>query len=273
MKHSRRRRFLRTGGVVGITGLIGCIQITEPESNAPSNGLVAYWPLNDPSGNIIDDSGNGNNGDIVNVGQGSISEYSFGTGTAFNFSTTESGLVRVPSTDRMSGGQSATITVAAWIRPISGSHVISKKSNNSEGDWTLNLSYKYNNQDGWNSYRRDDNDNPPYLRYWSERDVTPDTEIISGGVSWKKWQHVAFSLNQPDEIIKLYVDGKLLFEATDVGGISANTDSAVEIGGMIYPNNRDGRPNYKGAISDVRVYDRVLSETEISTISQADDRR
>jgi hypothetical protein len=243
------------------------------EVNVPSEGLVAYWPLNNPSGNVIDDSGNGNNGDIVNVEQGGVSEYNFGTGTAYDFSTTESGFVRIPSTERMSGGQSATITATAWIRPISGSQIISKKSNNSEGDWTLHITEEYMDQDDWNSYRRSNDDDPPYLRYWSERDFSPDTEVVSGGINWKEWQHVAFSLDQPNDTVRLYIDGEMIFGATEVGGISANTDSAVEIGGMVYPDDRDDRPDYDGAISDVRVYDRVLSETDISTISQADDNR
>ena len=261
-----------TAGNNGATGAQVSVEVnTAPE--ATSNGLVAYWPLNDTSGNVVDDSGNGNNGDIVNVEQGEITEYSFGDGTAFDFSTTESGFVRIPSTDRMSGGQSATITATAWIRPISGSQIVSKKSNNSEGDWTLHITEEYMNQDDWNSYRRSNDDDPPYLRYWSERDFSPDTEIVSGGINWEEWQHVAFSLDQPNETVRLYIDGEMIFEATEVGGISANTDSAVEIGGMVYPDDRDDRPDYDGAISDVRVYDRVLSETEINTISQADDRR
>jgi hypothetical protein len=261
-----------SAGNNGATGAQVSVEInTTPE--APSNGLVSYWPLNNTSGNVVDVSGNGNDGNIVNVEQGEITEYSFGDGTAFDFSTTESGFVRIPSTDRMSGGQSATITATAWIRPISGSHIISKKSNNSEGDWTLHITEEYMDQDDWNSYRRSNDDDSPYLRYWSERDFSPDTEIVSGGINWEEWQHVAFSLDQPNETVRLYIDGELIFEATEVGGISANTDSAVEIGGMVYPDDRDDRPDYSGAISDVRVYDRVLSETEISTISQADDRR
>ena len=248
--------------------------VIEPE--APSNSLVGYWELNDASGQIIDDAGS-NNGEIIDIDSGKVSEAEFGTGTALDFSDTDD-YIQIPSTDRLSGGQSARISVTAWIKPSESSQqVVGKQNDKSSGDWGLHVNDEAFAEDrdssNWNEYHEQGSDNPPYLRYYSETPESGDTELLTDDISWNEWQHIGFTLDQPDNTIRLYINGEMTYEVTNVPHVSANTNAPVQIGVNRYSGSEEPESSYYGLVSDVRVYDRVLSETEINTISQADDRR
>jgi hypothetical protein len=243
---------------------------------APTNGLVSYWELNNASGQIMDNAGS-NNGEIIDIDSGEISEAGFGTGTALDFSDTDD-YIQIPSTERLSGGQSARISVTAWIRPSESSQqVVGKQYDKSSGDWGLHVNEEAFAEDrdssNWNEYHEEGSDNPPYLRYYSETPESGDTELLTDDISWNEWQHVGFTLDQPNNTIRLYINGELAYEVTNVPHVSANTNAPVQIGVNRYPGSEEPESSYYGLVSDVRVYDRVLSETEINTISHADDRR
>ena len=71
----------------------------------------------------------------------------------------------------------------------------------------------------------------------------------------KKWYHIIYTTNPPDNELKLYVDGDLVAEGP-AGAQPENMDER-RIG-----SEHDGR-FLNGMIDNVRIYDRVLTEDEV----------
>jgi len=71
----------------------------------------------------------------------------------------------------------------------------------------------------------------------------------------KKWYHIIYTTNPPDNELKLYVDGELVAEGP-AGAQPENMDER-RIG-----SEHDGR-FLNGMIDNVRIYDRVLDEDEV----------
>lgn len=76
------------------------------------------------------------------------------------------------------------------------------------------------------------------------------------------WQHVAVSVDRPTQTVVLYHDGVAL-QGSGCGTIASfDTTTSVMLGGF------GGNASGSGALDDVRVYDSVLSASEIAAISQ-----
>ncbi|MEO1528811.1 MAG: LamG-like jellyroll fold domain-containing protein, partial [Planctomycetota bacterium] len=75
------------------------------------------------------------------------------------------------------------------------------------------------------------------------------------------WRHIALSLDITNNVLRVYLDGQLTRESSnsfvDADWLTAPSQDII-IGGL-----SDGSRAFVGSIDDARVYDRVLTETEI----------
>jgi len=85
------------------------------------------------------------------------------------------------------------------------------------------------------------------------------TQLRHGGYPINKWMHVAGTYDGSS--MKLYIDGKLEAEQSASGIMSTNTDH-------LYIGTRGGYNTWNGDISDVRIYDKALSENEITELAK-----
>lgn len=91
--------------------------------------------------------------------------------------------------------------------------------------------------------------------------VEGSTDVLPEG----QWTHVVAVWRRSPETIKLYVNGSLDQQDTNRRGVTMNrTDDPVTVGAAA-----DGVCAFDGGITGVRVYSRMLSSTEISTLSAA----
>ena len=87
----------------------------------------------------------------------------------------------------------------------------------------------------------------------------------SSGVHTDRWQHLALSWRSGGELV-LYIDGRRdtpTASSRDTGGKLKDATTLVIGAG---PKGK----SWAGAIDDVRLYDRVLSEKEIRSLIVAD---
>ncbi len=96
-----------------------------------------------------------------------------------------------------------------------------------------------------------------------------EKSISSSDINLNVWHHIAGSYSSATGIMKLYVDGEMV-DFTSVGSTGAvieNTNSALgtfEIGRL--SSNVSNKQYFKGAIDEVRVFDSVLTDSQIQQI-------
>jgi photosystem II stability/assembly factor-like uncharacterized protein len=221
----------------------------------PTDGLLLYCPFN---GNANDVSGNSNNGII----QGNPNFILRGSQQALNFSPNSGQFVSVPNNSSLQNLTS--MTLSAWIKPSS---------------FDLNC---YTEREQLIGKGKDVSDNAFGLSI--QRNITPSScgeassfdsyklnfELGSSTISSpiysidNIWKHVLCTYDGITQ--KIYVDGILMQQAT-VGAI--NTTNSIPLyfnystwdGGY---SNTNGR--YGGGLDDIRIYNRALSDLEVTTI-------
>ena len=220
--------------LVMLLGLMGTAALAQDAS------LVLYLPFDEGSGDAVSDlSMYGNDGTLQNNPEWVAGAYS----TALEFSGAEMNWVEVPDADSLD--ITGELTIMAWVL--------------SQGQTT---------------YARIVDKNNPYMLYLQEDDSLdiyfsfPDsgwgaTDAI---VSQDTWTHVAATFDGTLE--KLYVNGELKFTRESPGVIQVS-ENPLTIGNMTggAVGNQDSGNNtrpFSGAIDEVMVYSRVLSDGEIA---------
>ena len=204
--------------------------------------LIAWWKLDDGSGDIaIDSSGNAHNGTLV--GDTSWVDGIDGAALAFDGDGDYVDIGKDPSFDIKN-----QITVSAWI-----------KVNAFDRDWQAIVAK------GDRAWRLQRNAGDRTLEFACSGLVVPGTDWgqIYGttDVNDGHWHHVAGVYDE--EKIYLYIDGNLDASAKAAGTIRVN-DEPVYIG----ENSQTPDRFWNGLIDDVRIYSYALSAEEISEIAQ-----
>jgi hypothetical protein len=227
--------------------------------------LVAYWKF---SGNANDSSGNGHNGTLKTGWIGaSATSYSDGgtlpTLTADRYGNANSAYyfnngaqIDVPySTDL----RPTSFTISAWIKPAV----------ESAGNYIISL-------DRWNGYKfQIQSNNFPYLTVMTSGGDL-DVDDNPGSVTTNVWSQVAVTYTSGTMIF--YINGVLTKTVTISGTPTALSNPPdLSIGDEMpesgYNFTDSNSPNYfygasffMGAIDDVRLYNTVLSATEINSL-------
>ena len=204
--------------------------------NAPlSNGLVGYWPLdgsvtNWATGQTQDLSGNGNVGSLVSMSTTSA-PVAGKMGQALNFDLGG----YITAVDQSSPNPS-DITVSAWIKL------------SADGSAFRYLLDKTSGGGG-------------YLFKYTLAGATLITggSGRSSGISYplNTWHHIVGSYQSGSNQIRLYSDGVL----ADVGTGGAMTTNS---GSLTIGNGPGG--TFKGVVDDIRIYNRVLSGSEVAQL-------
>jgi hypothetical protein len=213
-------------------------QVSVDLTNAIYNesGLVGSWHFSEGGGTAVaDSSGENNNGTLINDPTWTTGKY--GNGLDFDGSNDYVDTTLNPSTDL---GQD--FTIEAWIRPstegnykgVAGAHV---------GTFQGVVFMQYVN--GWN------------CGYGTGSAWAPDVDV---SLTMGSWAHIVavYNLGGETKSLSLYKDGELIQTQVQTAGISHYSSFWI---GRAY--DAAGR-YFDGLIDEVRVYNRVLSPTEIS---------
>jgi hypothetical protein len=200
----------------------------------PAGPLVGHWQLDEanPSDPCVDSSGNGYAGKAKGT---TVVEGKHGKGRSFSgrFDYIEIPAINIPK----------AITVAAWVysdKFVQNGFVVGKNPVNTQ--WAL-----FFESDG-------------HLKW---RGAGADKEIRCAPPADRNWHHIA--ARQNGTTASLYVDGVLC--ATAAVPAIGNETGSITVGRF------DGGKNYyfNGRIDEVRIYNRALSDNEISQLFTGGD--
>jgi hypothetical protein len=230
----------------------GCsVDWSKIEINKPidlSSGLVAYWSFDNCD--ATDDSGNGHNGTIYGNPQCVDGE----KGKAFSFDGVDNDFIEITDTDIL---KQFPLTIAAWVNPsIRNDEAISYTTpgypNNVISNdipahgghgfginvWSSGSEMKVELEDGWRS-------------------------VPSAVFNSANWYHIVVVYTAGN--VTSYVDGNLIDNYSYYQQIPDGGDF-VRIGKHNDDVGYGTKRFFKGAIDEVRIYNRALTEAEIQAL-------
>lgn len=211
------------------------------------SSIVAYYPFN---GNAKDKSGNGNHGDV----QGPVLtvDRNGNENSAFLFDGIDD-YIGLGNSAIFDLGQYDQFTISVWINPdftdIKIGETILGKYDSYNDRRSFSLSHIPTNGVGFTTYKNGTLDEHNRVE-----------TLINVG-----WSHIVIVKEM--ERLLLYEDGILKEEIVQTFEISDHTDINLEIGATNRSNIAESL-NFEGAIDDVRIYSRALSQPEIEVLSQ-----
>jgi hypothetical protein len=220
-------------------------------------GLVGWWTFDGKNlvNNVADSSGQGNNGNMVGFGATSSAVVTGKVGQALNFNGS-SNLVRIDSIANKIG--TGDVTFSAWYK------VNKAPSTDLEEDDIINLGDAPSNNDIrlLATYQNSAPSPHTYFEYlihtssgWyasSPAYVTP--------IKQNMWYFLTGTLSVSSGA-KLYLNGNLVSSVSVVTTRGATQSLLAAIGGF-----SGGNFYANGSIDDVRIYNRVLSATEVKQL-------
>lgn len=221
--------------------------VTQPNNNLPTDGLIAYYPF---SGNTNDESGKG----IHGLGSGI-------TFTSDRVGNSNKACLFDDNTDKITlpGGTigmttSLDRTISLWAKPTS----IPTAPNNGG----LISQYLHGVTSESNFFIGLDQESGSYrLNVAGNGTGRLDVPLASNPNG--QWLHIVVIMKAGANNTKVYVNNNLL----QTGTLNYNTDTSVRspvIGNIDGSSNSNGFP---GAIDDIRIYNRVLSNSEIQLLN------
>jgi hypothetical protein len=241
---------------VGITNSVGIALSTSAQLTVypllsgcvvPPNGIVAWWP------------GEGAANDVIGTNYGLFQTPQFAPGEvqrAFNFDGSGNN-IRVPASPALDIGQSAGMTVEAWINPsdTSGRPIVEWAPGMASGGYGVHF---YAGANG------------PGILYANIIGTDGAGHVLqsAGGVVTNNgFQHVALTYDKSSGAGRLYLNG-LIVATGAFGNFTPQTSADLYIG--YRPNTIPFGPiAFKGEIDEVSLYSRALANTEIQAIVTA----
>jgi hypothetical protein len=227
-----------------------------------TNGLVAYWTMNETSGSTAEDSsGNGNTGTLNNY-LGDDSQWTTGVlSNALNNNNFASinEVVTVPDAPNLNfdtnSAPASAFTLSVWVQgtvsPTSqtnGSAIICKGYGGGGESYTIDY---YNN-----AFRF-------YVRPFGGGASTPiQPGILANGL----WQHLVGVFDVTNQIMWFYINGQLAGTANPpAAGVQWNSHE-VSLGNRESSSSSDYNMPFWGHLDDVRIYNRALNSADVHAL-------
>src|SRR3989441_24250 len=221
------------GNVSALSASASAATLPPPPADI-SSGLGLYYRFDEGAGSLANDSsGNGNTGSLL----GGTTWTAGQLGQAVNFNGV-SGNVTASTTTGLN--QSTTLTIAAWINPsdVSATYrtLVAKGAAGLRG-YAVDL---YNGKLN-------------FIKV-TGADVTSSVLLSTG-----TWQHVAITWNAATSEVKFYMNGALAQTISD----SFVPPAPLDTDNLLVSLWLRGGSYFAGAMDELRIYNRVLSATDI----------
>ncbi|MFA6109945.1 MAG: LamG domain-containing protein [Candidatus Latescibacterota bacterium] len=222
-------------------GAVKKTTVNVNQNDKLTNGLVGLWSFNgkDISGaTAYDRSGQNNHGTLT----GGVTKTIGKVGQALSFDGVDDYVNTVPASG-LAG--SATFTVSFWAKPVSTvSNKMAVAIRNEQSNVTLFGIYPADNVTGAGA-----------RVFWNNASIIDENGVERAG----SWHHYLF-VSRSSTNHELYVDGQSVGTSA-ISRALPNPLSNITIGAW-YPTNQ----HFNGALDEVRIYNRALSATEVSSL-------
>lgn len=218
---------------------------TDMDGN--KKGLVGEWTFE----GTVKDTSNINKGITVNDGAVFV-EGLIGKTLLFDGKT---GVVSVPDIPDLNFGGNSSFSISLWL-----------KSNQSGGGSTgfgWLVDHRRNNDGTYAGYTIGDHSGT-IIAVIRDSFGNNAAAYSSTDVNDDRWHHVVLVVDRSDQKEFLYIDNKVedIKKITSIGNIGTAFD--LHFGGTTYPNTPVDF--YSGALDQVRIYDRALTELEVQSL-------
>jgi hypothetical protein len=243
-----------------ITGLSMITQLISAQVPyyVPSNGLVGYWPFN---GNANDASGNNLNGTVTGA---TLTANRFGIANgAYLFNPNTVSKISIQTQAVTGTGLQNNFSILMWVKPNRNINMLGQ-STSCPGTAAINL---VNQNQNWALAPAESGTNlGTGISIGNNGVIVGEhgTNILVNRVSsaFNKTGFVCVVLTYSNNTVNVYVDGVL---ANTVSNYCVNAikglPSLLELGTTLYS------PNFSGVIDDLGVWNRALSQQEITSIN------
>jgi hypothetical protein len=218
---------------VAMLGLTAATMAQTVPSYVPTNGIAGWWPFN---GNANDESGNGNNGTVN--GATLTTDRLGNVNKAYSFDGVNN-KIEVPNSTILNFGVNPTFSINFWINKntATAGGIISKAIPLNGFSWV-----------GFNFVFDDFQIGYPCL-----------SNIINTGTN--SWNCLTFTIQ--NGLIKGFLNGVLINQFT-CNQIVSNSISNTN--NLYFGVDRDGNNYYNGLIDDIGIWNRALTQQEITDL-------
>lgn len=225
-------------------------------SQTPTNGLVAYYPFNE---NANDESGNANHGTIYNNALLTTDRFD-APNCAYQFDGVNQ-YIQFPDQDYLSINTTGKLSVSVWMRcdtldfpDTQGDGYVNwmGKSTASNHEWFFRI-YNGNHSTYFSRIT---------CHAFNMAGTTSASAHVQETITQREWNHYVFVYDKTLNLICLYKNGVLEnTNSTTFSNLTIGNGSApLRIGTQAFSSY------FKGAIDDIRIYNRVLNVSEISAL-------
>ena len=228
--------------------LAPCTLLAQVPDYVPTDGLVAWYPMN---GNALDESGNGLNG---NLNGPSLTEDRFGLQAALHFDGTNDHIL-IPHNDQLSFANN-TVTLAMWVRidalPAENKEFQTVMKVNGWGHTTVG----YQAIIAWNAGTTLRAKNGS-ASLWKAAGTT---------VNWDfgTYAHICYTL--ADTLCSTFINGVLADSQVPDNTIIGTNQEPLILGWNNPLANTGASIAFSGDMDDVGFWNRALSEQEIQAL-------
>jgi len=239
-------------------------------------GMVAHWKMDENSGSIIyDDSGNGNDGTLINMDD---EAWIIGvTGNALQFDGIDD-YVHVPHSPSIDFTDQ-DFSISFWLKQSATDRSMTYIIKGTHSDQGTGKRYEvfYPHLSNPGGLIFGDSTNNPWVIWpninfsiseWlrvgfaiddnitSPEAIMQDTNFVKG-----EWVHIVASRIASEDMLYLYANTDLLgYTYDNTGDISQNEDLYIGV------SPDEDNTNFEGALDDIRIYNYALSDEEIESI-------
>ena len=236
---------------VSLTVILCFLVLTQPTSASIGKSLVAHWTFDEGKGDTIKDSASGIEGEI----EGKVSWIEGKHGTALKFDDNGTGIIKVDIDPKLNFGDD--FSVVFWAKTT---QVRAKNADWWMGGWIINKDL--GGQEDVNDWDiANVNGHLVFVTGNPENDKD-DLLVSTDPIDDGKWHHYALSRVKTSGLNTLYVDGVKNISEEKGPGFHVSNQTAMTIGG--HPNG--AAHAFAGALDDMAIFTRVITEDEINTI-------
>ena len=217
------------------------------------SGLVGWWKFDEGSGTTAGDaSGNGNVGTLT--GGPTWIAGKVGSGAVVLDGADDSVYLGQPA--NLDVSSTNAVTVSVWVNPGNlPKRVIFSRG----GTYTGSISEVY--------YLSINNSYPDKI----DAHISDGTTLLKysspvNGVTFNEWQHFVMVWNGNTQSLCVYKNGQLLGTCATTSGLNIQASTGNYAKTAIGMDATNSRYYFDGSIDDVRVYNRALSEQEITSL-------
>jgi hypothetical protein len=245
---------------IGMTlALVSCVLMLPANARADiKDGLVSVWPLDEGSGDVAGDAVGSNNGEVLaGYGSGVAPVWTTGKfGGALDFDGVSS-FVNCGSDASL---QPATVTVSAWIKQASAVGYYAQVAGMATDTGAAESGYSIIGDDEWFG--------PQGYSMWISGGAEADGSYTATNTNFTlgEWTHIAVTYD--GSRAEVYVNGApgATPHLSEVGDVDYTYTTAFYMG--VYWTPLSGYTDwwlpYEGLIDDVAVWNRPLTQDEVS---------